>query len=63
MLVLSRRKNQQIFINGTSVIVTIVEIRGDVVRIGVEVDPSIPINRGEVQADIEAGIPQKPKVS
>lgn len=62
MLVLSRRKGQQIFINGTSVVVTIVEIRGDVVRIGVEAAPDIPIHRGEVQADIEAGVPQNPKV-
>jgi carbon storage regulator len=47
MLVLSRKKNESIVINGDIVIV-VVEIRGDKVRLGVEVPKEIPVHRGEV---------------
>lgn len=63
MLVITRKKNETIHIGGQTVVITVVDIRGQCVRIGVEAAPDIPIHRGEVQADIEAGIPQKPKVS
>ncbi|MCA9210810.1 MAG: carbon storage regulator CsrA [Pirellulaceae bacterium] len=47
MLVLSRKRDQQIML-GDSVVITIVDIRGDKVRIGVEAPPDVPIHRHEV---------------
>jgi len=47
MLVLSRKRNESIVIND-NVIVTIVDIRGDDVRLGVEAPKEIPVHRQEV---------------
>ena len=47
MLVLSRKNNQSIII-GDDVVVTVVEIRGDKVRLGVEAPKSVPVHRDEV---------------
>ena len=47
MLVLSRKKNESIVIN-EDVVVTIVEIRGDKVRLGIEAPRHIPVHRQEV---------------
>jgi carbon storage regulator len=47
MLVLSRKKHESIVING-DITVTIVEIRGDVVRLGVIADKAVPVHRQEV---------------
>ena len=47
MLVLSRKKNERIFI-GNNIILTVVEVRGDKVRLGIEAPKSIPVNREEV---------------
>ena len=47
MLVLSRKKNESIVIND-DIKVTIVEIRGDKVRIGVEAPASVSVHRQEV---------------
>jgi carbon storage regulator len=47
MLVLSRKKNEQIVINDEITIV-VVEIREDKVRIGVEAPKAIPVHRREV---------------
>lgn len=48
MLVLSRQQNESIVIDG-SIVVTIVEIRGDRVRLGIEAPPEIAVHRQEVQ--------------
>lgn len=52
MLVLSRTKNESIIIgghNGTAPIeVTVVEVRGDKVRIGISAPTDIPVYRREV---------------
>ncbi len=53
MLVLSRREGQSIVIGG-EVVVTVVSIRGDQIRIGVEAPKSIAIHRHEVAVAIEA---------
>ncbi|MEL7207171.1 MAG: carbon storage regulator CsrA [Actinomycetota bacterium] len=53
MLVLSRREGQSIVIGG-DVVVTVVSIRGDQIRIGVEAPRSITIHRQEVAVAIEA---------
>ncbi|MCH2210150.1 MAG: carbon storage regulator CsrA [Fuerstiella sp.] len=47
MLVLSRKKNESIVIND-DVVVTIVDIRGDKVRLGIEAPRDIPVHRQEV---------------
>ncbi|MEM9131566.1 MAG: carbon storage regulator CsrA [Actinomycetota bacterium] len=52
MLVLSRREGQSIVIGG-EVVVTVVSIRGDQIRIGVEAPKSITIHRHEVAMAIE----------
>jgi carbon storage regulator len=47
MLVLSRRIGEEIII-GSDVVLTIVSIRGDKVRLGIEAPIEIPIHRKEV---------------
>ena len=47
MLVLSRKKNESIVVNG-DVEIVIVEIRGDKVRVGVNAPKSVPVHRKEV---------------
>lgn len=53
MLVLTRQANQSIMI-GTDIVVTVLEIRGDQVRIGVRAPRSITVHRDEVFAQLEA---------
>ena len=47
MLVLSRKKNESIIIND-DIKVVVIEIRGDKVRLGVEADKGLPVDRSEV---------------
>jgi carbon storage regulator len=47
MLVLSRKKNESIVIND-DIQVTVVEIRGDKVRLAVEAPKEVPVHRREV---------------
>lgn len=47
MLVLSRKRDEQIVI-GENVVITIVEIRGDKVRLGIEAPAHVPVHRSEV---------------
>ncbi len=47
MLVLSRKRNESIVINN-DIIITIVEIRGDKVRLGIEAPKEVPVHRREV---------------
>lgn len=53
MLVLSRKKNESIVI-ADDVVITIVEIRGDKVRLGIEAPNHIRIHRQEVYEEIQA---------
>ena len=53
MLVLSRKKNESIVING-KITVTVVEIRGDKVRLGIEAPMEVPVHRQEVYERIRA---------
>ncbi|TWU17700.1 hypothetical protein Pla52o_49150 [Novipirellula galeiformis] len=52
MLVLSRHRDESIMI-GDDVVVTIVDIRGDKVRLGIEAPQSIPVHRQEVYDAIQ----------
>ncbi|RDJ35105.1 MAG: carbon storage regulator [Crenarchaeota archaeon] len=47
MLVLSRKKDEKILI-GSDIIITITEIRGDKVRLGIEAPKEVPVDRVEV---------------
>ena len=47
MLVLSRKKNESVVIN-EDVVVTVIEIRGDKVRLGIQAPRSVPVHRREV---------------
>ena len=51
MLVLSRRSNESIVIN-VNVTVTVLEIRGDHVRIGIDAPREITIHREEIHAEL-----------
>ena len=53
MLVLSRKRNESIIIDG-SIVITVVEIRGDKVRLGIEAPREVPIHRQEIFAAIAA---------
>jgi len=47
MLVLSRQRDESIII-GDNIVVTIVDIRGDKVRLGIDAPSEIPVHRREV---------------
>ena len=52
MLVLSRQRDESIMI-GDTIVVTIVDIRGDKVRLGINAPPEIPVHRQEVYEAIQ----------
>lgn len=52
MLVLSRRPQQSLLI-GHDVIVTVLEVNGDTVRIGISAPPEVQIHREEVYRDLQ----------
>jgi carbon storage regulator len=51
MIVFPRKKNQAIVI-GDSIAVTVIETRGDGVRLGIEYPRDVVVQRGEVHAAI-----------
>ena len=56
MLVLSRHRDESVIItdtNGVRIRMTIVDIRGDKVRIGVDAPTSVVIHREEVQDAVD----------
>ena len=52
MLVLSRHRDESIII-GDNIVVTIVDIRGDKVRLGIDAPKDIPVHRQEVYNAIQ----------
>ncbi len=52
MLVLSRHRDESIVI-GDDIVVTVVDIRGDKVRLGIEAPSEIPVHRREVYEAIK----------
>jgi len=52
MLVLSRKLNQNIVIDG-NIIVKVVRLEGDVVKLGIQAPQSISVHRQEVYDEIE----------
>lgn len=53
MLVLSRRIGESVVI-GDNVTVTVLDVRGDVVRIGIDAPRSVAVNRAELLAELES---------
>lgn len=47
MLVLSRQRDESIII-GENIVITVVDIRGDKVRLGIQAPTEIPVHRQEV---------------
>lgn len=52
MLVLSRHRDESIMI-GDNVVITVVDIRGDKVRLGIDAPQHIPVHRREVYEAIQ----------
>jgi len=52
MLVLSRQRDESIMI-GDNIVVTIVDIRGDKVRLGINAPAEVPVHRQEVYEAIQ----------
>ena len=53
MLVLSRRVGESVVI-GDDVTITILEVRSDVIRIGIDAPRSVVVNRAELLVQLEA---------
>jgi carbon storage regulator len=51
MLVLSRMKNECIVIGG-HIVITVVELRGNQIRLGIDAPRDVPVHRQEVQVAI-----------
>lgn len=54
MLVLSRKRNESIIIND-NIKLTIVDVKGDRVRVGIEAPKDVPVHRQEVYDAINGG--------
>lgn len=52
MLVLSRQRDESIIIND-NIVITVVEVRGDKVRLGIEAPVEVPVHRREVYEAIQ----------
>lgn len=59
MLVLSRKKNESIVINN-DIVITVVEVRGDKVRLGIVAPRDVAVHREEVYEAIHG---TKPPIS
>jgi carbon storage regulator len=53
MLVLSRKKNDSVVIDG-QIRITVLEVRGNTVRLGIEAPKDVPIYRSELLERIES---------
>ncbi len=63
MLVLSRKKNESIVINN-DIVITVVEVRGDKVRLGIQAPKDVPVHRQEVYEAIHGvKVPVAPVVA
>ncbi len=53
MLVLSRRVGERVVV-GDDVTITVLEVRGDVVRIGIDAPRSVAVHRAELLEELES---------
>ena len=61
MLVLSRQRDESIII-GDNIVITIVDIRGDKVRLGIDAPKEVPVHRREVYDAIQRERKEESKV-
>jgi carbon storage regulator len=61
MLVLSRQRDESIII-GENIVITVVDIRGDKVRLGIQAPTEIPVHRQEVYEAIQREQGKSPSV-
>ena len=62
MLVLSRKKNESIVIDD-NIVITIIEIRGDKVRLGIEAPREMSVHREEVyEAGKKNTVTDRPRI-
>ncbi len=64
MLVLSRKTQESVVVGGNDgsrhiLKVTVLEITGQKVRLGFEVDPSVPVHRLEVWKELHTEVPEE----
>ncbi len=59
MLVLSRKRDEQLVI-AENIVITVVEIRGGKVRLGIEAPQDVPVHRREIYEAIQREKEQKP---
>lgn len=52
MLVLSRHRDESIMI-GDEIVITVVDIRGDKVRLGIQAPTNVPVHREEIYEAIK----------
>jgi carbon storage regulator len=60
MLVLSRHRDESIII-GDNIVITVVDVRGDKVRLGIDAPTDIPVHRQEVYDAIQRERQSGPK--
>jgi len=54
MLVLTRCRDESIDINNGEISITVVDVRGGKVRLGIEAPKHIPVHRREIQERVDA---------
>lgn len=59
MLILTRRVGETVFI-GDQVQVTVLGVKGEQVRVGIDAPRSIPVHRGEIYARIQREMAGEP---
>ena len=61
MLVLSRKRDERIVI-GDNIVITVVDVRGDKVRLGIEAPSEVPVHRQEVLEALKRNAQTPPSV-
>lgn len=62
MLVLTRQLDESIII-GNDIVVTIIDVRGDKVRLGIEAPKEVPVHRSEIYEAIQRELSQRTDTS
>ena len=62
MLVLSRKKDERIVIGG-NIVITVIDVRGDKVRLGIEAPADVPVHRQEVYDAIKRSMQEQEKAA
>lgn len=59
MLVLSRKLGEAIVIDGGKIVVTVVEIKNEKIKLGIEAPPEISVHRAEIQRRVDNNEPRR----